>query len=166
VVLPPMDVMKFGRWAICLDQGGAPFSLWQPYEMKGAEIFNEPGSYTWSELTTRDPEGSKIFYNKIFGWVPSDRADGPVTYTMFMLDGVAAAGMMPMAGEMWPPDLPNHWMVYFAVADPDQTAAKAIELGGAAPVAPQDITPGRFAVLNDPQGGHFSIIRMSRDFQM
>ena len=161
VLLQPMDVMKFGRWAVCTDQAGAPFSLWQPYEMKGAEIINEPGGFTWSELTTRDPEGSKTFYGNLFGWLPEDRTTGPVTYTTFKLGGDPAAGMMPMEGEMWPPELPNHWMVYFAVADPDATAEKAVALGGAAPVTPQDIVPGRFAVLNDPQGGHFSIIRMN-----
>ncbi|MGC5022631.1 VOC family protein [Micromonospora sp. DT47] len=165
VIVPPMDVMTQGRFAVVVDQGGAPFGLWQPRDMTGAEIFNQPGSYTWSELTTRDPKGSKEFYNAVFGWVPDDRASEQFTYTTFKLGGDPAAGLMPMEGDLWPPDLPNHWMVYFAVADTDETAAKAVELGGAAPVPPQEIPPGRFAVLTDPQGGHFSIIKMNPDFQ-
>jgi uncharacterized protein len=65
-------------------------------------------------------------------------------------------------GDMWPAELPNHWMVYFAVTDTDAVAARCTELGGQVPVPPTDIPVGRFAVLNDPQGGHFSIIRLAQ----
>jgi predicted enzyme related to lactoylglutathione lyase len=61
---------------------------------------------------------------------------------------------------MWPEWLPAHWMVYFAVDDVDAVAARAAELGGAVSVPPTDIVPGRFAVLGDPQGAVFSVIRM------
>ena len=75
-------------------------------------------------------------------------------YYEFRVDGRGVGGLMPMIGDMWPDDLPNHWMVYFAVDDTDAIAARCVELGGQAPVPPTDIPPGRFAVLTDPQGGH------------
>ncbi len=68
--------------------------------------------------------------------------------------------MMAMVGDEWPADLPAHWMVYFAVADCDTTAARAAELGGVVSVPPNDLPMGRFAVLNDPQGGFFSVIAL------
>jgi hypothetical protein len=68
--------------------------------------------------------------------------------------------MMPM-DESWPAAVPAHWMVYFAVDDTDATAAKAAELGGQVSVPPTDIPPGRFAVLNDPQGAVFSVLKMN-----
>jgi hypothetical protein len=52
-------------------------------------------------------------------------------------------------------------MPYFAVADTDATASLAQELGGSVTVPPTDIPPGRFALLNDPQGGFFSVIRLA-----
>jgi predicted enzyme related to lactoylglutathione lyase len=55
--------------------------------------------------------------------------------------------------------VPNHWHVYFAVDDADATAAKATELGGSVMVAPFDSPVGRMAVLTDPQGAVFSIIK-------
>jgi predicted enzyme related to lactoylglutathione lyase len=160
VLVAPFDVMDQGRMAAFLDQAGAPFSVWQPMSMPGADLFNEPGSLSWNELTTRDPAGSKAFYRGVFGWDAEDEAAGPVTYTTFKLGDRQVAGMMPMVGEEWPADLPPHWMVYFAVADADTTAASATELGGAVSVPPQDIAPGRFAVLNDPQGAVFSVIAL------
>ena len=68
---------------------------------------------------------------------------------------------MQRVGDMWPDDIPHNWMVYLAVADADASAARCAELGGAVPVPPPDIPPGRFAVLNDTQGAHFSILHLA-----
>jgi uncharacterized protein len=155
----PFDVLDLGRMAVFLDQAGAPFSVWQSRAMVGATRFNVPGSLTWNELTTPDPEGSKPFYGAVFGWTAHDIADGPVTYTMWRLDGKPVAGMMPMVGDEWPADLRPHWMVYFAVDNCDTRADQAANLGGVISVPPVDTPRGRLAVLNDPHGAVFSIIK-------
>ena len=160
VLVAPMDVMKYGRMAIFADQAGAVFAVWQANEMGGGEVFNVPGALSWNELTTRDAEGSKDFYPAVFGWTPKDTDMGDMgTYTEWMLGSKSIGGMMPMVGDMWPAEIPSHWMVYFAVADTDAAAAKVTELGGSVPVSPTDIPPGRFAVVADPHGAHFSIIK-------
>jgi predicted enzyme related to lactoylglutathione lyase len=158
VVMSPTDVFDQGRMAFFSDQAGAVFGVWQPMAMTGAELFNVPGTVTWNELTTRDPDGSKAFYDGVFGWEPEDTEMGPVTYTSWKLNGRPIGGMMPMVGDEWPADVPPHWMVYFAVVDPDATATRAVDLGGAVSVPPTDLPQGRFAVLNDPQGAAFSVI--------
>ena len=48
-------------------------------------------------------------------------------------------------------------------ADCDASAARAVELGATQHVAPTDIPPGRFAVLQDPTGPVFSIITFAQD---
>src|SRR4029453_570967 len=68
VLVAPFDVMEQGRMAAFLDQAGAPFSVWEPGTMPGAEVFDEPGALTWNELTTRDIDGSPAFYHPIFAW--------------------------------------------------------------------------------------------------
>jgi hypothetical protein len=161
VLISPFDVMDQGRMGVFLDQSGAAFSVWQPMKMPGAEVFNEPGALSWNELTTRDPDGSKAFYGSVFGWEPQDQPIGPGTYTVWKLNGREIGGMMPMIGDERPADLPPHWMVYFAVEDADATAGRAAELGGAVPVPPSDLPQGRFAVLGDPQGAHFSVIKLN-----
>ena len=69
-------------------------------------------------------------------------------------------GMMEMTPE-WG-DIPPHWGVYFSVEDCDAAAEKVTSLGGVVHRPPADIPgTGRFAVVQDPQGGVFNIITMS-----
>jgi uncharacterized protein len=158
-LLEPMDVLTVGRTAIFLDPTGAAFAVWQPRDHIGAGVVNEPGALCWNELTTRDAEAAKSFYSQVFGWtwepVPMDE----ITYSMFQVDGRVAGGLVTM-NDQWPPEIPAHWMVYFAVDDCDASAAKVSELGGAVSVPPTDIPPGRFAVVNDPHGAMFSVIAL------
>jgi predicted enzyme related to lactoylglutathione lyase len=159
VFMPPVDAGAMGRAAMLFDTEGAHIGLWQPAEFQGAQVVGEPGAYAWSELAVRDIEGATAFYGAMLGWEGDTHPFGPTTYTEWHNPGgPPVAGMIRM-NEHWPAEVPPHWMVYFAVADCDAAAARAVELGGAAPVPPTDIPRGRFAVLNDPQGGHFSVIR-------
>ncbi|MFY1635612.1 VOC family protein [Solwaraspora sp. WMMB335] len=163
VLMPPFDVADRGRAAVFSDPGGATFAAWQPLEMAGAELFNVPGSLCWNELTTRDPDGAKEFYGAVFDWENRDTPFPPIMYTEWLVEQQPVAGMMPMVGDDWPADLPAHWMVYFAVNDCDATAAHARAIGGTVSVPPTDLPHGRFAVLNDPQGAFFSVIRIAGD---
>ena len=158
VLVAPFDVGDQGRMAAFLDQAGAPFSVWQPGTTLGAEIFDVPGALTWNELTTRDIEGSATFYGEVFGWLARDSSVGDIPYVTFELDGETIAGLQPMVGGQWPDDLPPHWMVYFAVTDCDRTAQDAYALGGQVVGPPTSIAIGRYAVIEDPQGGRFSIL--------
>ena len=69
-------------------------------------------------------------------------------------------GMIRM-DEKWPDEVPPHWMTYFAVDDCDAAAAKVTELKGTVLLSPIDIPPGRFAVVEDPQGAAFTIIHIN-----
>ncbi len=82
-------------------------------------------------------------------------------YTMFMHGEVPVAGMMtlpPEAGEA-----PPHWMLYFSVGDCDENVERATQMGARVCATPMDIpTVGRMAVLMDPQGAAFSIIKLDQ----
>ena len=169
VMMEPFDVMDQGRMAVFADPTGAAFCVWEAKASTGARVVNEPGALCWNELTTRDPDGSKAFYSAVFGWNPQPMEDSPVDYTVWQLPGADAdagvGGMMPMVGDMWPKDLPPHWMVYIAVEDTDAAAEKAKGLGGKVMVEPFDTPAGKAAVLNDPGGAAFSIIALSPEAQ-
>jgi uncharacterized protein len=154
----PMTVTDRGRMAMASDQAGAQFSLWQPGTHIGAGIVNETNTFCWNELTTRDKDGSLAFYGAVFGWRAHHHGDSASDYVEFHLDDRSIAGLMPMVGDVWPADLPNHWMVYFAVDDVDAAAARVFDLGGVVAIQPTEILPGRFAVVNDAQGAMFSVI--------
>jgi predicted enzyme related to lactoylglutathione lyase len=60
-----------------------------------------------------------------------------------------------------PTDSTAHWATYITVNDVDEAASKVEPAGGTVIVPPTDMGPGRFAVLQDPQGAVFSVIKMS-----
>jgi uncharacterized protein len=155
-IVEPMDVMDAGRMAFLAHPAGGMVGIWQAGRHKGAELVNEPGAFTWSQLHTRDLDGAAGFYNAVFGWTASDFGGMP----MYSLgeNGVANAMDMPPGT---PDEVPAYWMTIFGSADTDATASKAKELGGQVAVDPFDIeNVGRFAVLADPQGVYFGVISL------
>jgi len=165
VLAEPFDVVDSGRMAVFQDPGGAAFSVWEARQHKGAGIVGEPGTIGWNELAAHDIERAKTFYGQVFGWEAHDMdMGGGNLYTVWRLPGGDENGLgggMAM-GDQYPPGTPDHWMVYFDVADCDASAAKVTELGGTIVAPPMDIpNVGRFAVCNGPHGEAFSIIAPS-----
>ena len=161
-LVEPWDIRDLGRMAAFADPGGAAFSVWQPNQHHGSGLANEPGAFTWNELTVRDLDTTIPFYGAVFGWVAeqTDMGEGRL-YTTWKLsaDGRGIAGARPMVGDQWPADLPDHWLVYFAVEDCDAALARVVELGGTAATEPMDVANvGRFAVVKGPQGEVFAIL--------
>jgi predicted enzyme related to lactoylglutathione lyase len=157
-----MDVMDVGRMAIFADPTGGVFGVWQAGNHKGAGIVNEPGSLSWNELATRQPEAAAAFYPAVFGWEPQEHdMGGGMVYTEWLLGGKSIGGMTPMDDSI-PAGTPTHWRVYFAVADADATAAKTADMGGTVHLQPMDIPQGRIATLSDPQGAFFNIIGLAQ----
>lgn len=159
VMLPSMDVPGAGRMAIITDPTGAMLGLWQPREHKGAAVVNEPDTYAWNELRTRDIGAALAFYTDVFGWeYETMPMEGTDYHVIKGGDEGGLGGLMPMP-QGFPEQVPNHWGVYFTVADADATAAKAKELGGTIVQGPDDTPIGRMASVHDPHGGNFSILQ-------
>ncbi|HYW87766.1 MAG TPA: VOC family protein [Chloroflexota bacterium] len=159
VVMEPFDVMQAGKMAGFLDPAGAFICVWQPGQHQGAEIVNAPGGFTWNELQTRDAEAAKQFYPKTFGWGIKENAYEGGTYIEWTVNGKSIAGCMQM-GDNFPPNVPSHWLVYFAVDDADAAVSKIQQLGGRVMMGPMDSPAGRFAVVADPQGAAFAVIKL------
>jgi len=159
VLVEPFAVRDRARLALCADGAGATFGVWQAGARQGAQLCIEPGTFCWIELACRDGDAAKTFYGDVFGWKGTTTALEGTSYSEFAAGASSVAGMILMT-DQWPPDLPAHWMVYFAVEDCDVVADHVQRLGGRVAVPPTDIEPGRFAVVNDPQGNTFSIIAM------
>jgi hypothetical protein len=155
----PFDVSDVGRMAVIQDPTGAVFALWQAGTHKGAAVVNVPNSFCWNELATPDTAKAGDFYTGLFGWGKKVQQMGPMTYTSFMNGDRPAGGMYSPTPDMGP--VPPHWLVYFAVDDTDAKVEKAKELGAKIIVPPADIpNTGRFAVIQDPQGAVFGIIKL------
>jgi len=157
----PFDVMDAGRMATVQDPTGAVFCIWQAKNSPGAGVLGEAGALCWTELMTSDAGKARAFYTGLFGWKTEEKPMGPgMTYTIFKNGDVQAGGMMQTTKEMG--GVPSHWLVYFAVSDCDATFAQGTSMGAKVTVPPTDIPDvGRFALLQDPQGAHFAIIKLN-----
>jgi hypothetical protein len=156
----PFDVFDVGRMAVVQDPTRAVFALWQAGTHKGAGVANVPNSFCWNELATPDTTKAGDFYTGLFGWEKNVQDMGSLIYTSFMNGDRPAGGMYKPTPEMG--EIPPHWLVYFAVNDTDEKARKAAALGAKTIVPPSDIPEvGRFAVIQDPQGAVFGIIKLN-----
>jgi uncharacterized protein len=181
-LMDPFDVLDAGRMGVFADPAGAVFCLWQPNLHRGAQLVNEPNTWNWSDLNTRDPKGAQNFYGAVFGW-RADAADlETLGFTFWRLPGYgdflamgdpdlrrrqADAGVPPgfadaiaafvvIAADQ-AAEVASHWSVTFAVDDTDAAAARAVELGGRVVSPPVDTPPVRRAVLADPHGAVFAV---------
>ena len=157
----PFDVEGIGRMAAVMDPGGVVFALWEARGHIGARLVGEDHALCWTELVTKEPDRARVFYSGLFGWTCKASTTASVEYYEIYREDLPIGGLLPMKGQWWG-DVPPHWMPYFQVPDCDAAVSTATGLGGGAVVAPIDIPDvGRFAVLRDDQGAHFSVIAMA-----
>jgi uncharacterized protein len=179
-VIEPFDVLDAGRMALLADREGAVFSVWEARSHFGARLVNEPGTWNFSELNTRDPAAAAAFYGAVFGWETTGFDAGDAgEFTMFRRPGYgeylmerdpelrerqatveaptgfedAVAWLIRMRDDQ---DAPPHWSVTFAVGDADAAAERAQALGGRVLMPPMDAPWVRMTVLSDPQGATFT----------
>jgi len=118
---------------------------------------HQPGTFCWVELGTTDQDAAKHFYGSLFEWSFVDYPMGPGEfYTMFQLDGRTAGAAYKMGDRE--AGVPPHWNLYVSVEDADAIAARAVQLGGKAPMGVGDVgANGRMAVILDPAGAVFCL---------
>jgi uncharacterized protein len=163
VMMEARDVMDAGRMAVFTDPAGAALGLWQANQFSGAERFNVPNSLCWNDVITRDPEACRAFYPAVFDWKPTAPTFDPSGgYTIWeRSDGSPIGGMAPMTDEFFPPEIPSHWAICFAVADTDAIVTQVTELGGQIAMPAMDCPIGRFAGFVDPQGAAFTVMQLA-----
>ncbi len=161
VMMPAMQVMDAGEMAIFTDPAGAAFSVWKAGQHIGAEVGNEPNTYSWNELMTRDIDASLAFYSDVFGWTYDPQDMGPMGTYHVIAGGESGGlgGLMAMPPDL-PDQVPNHWGVYFMVADTAATIEAITGAGGQIVMGPMTIPGvGTSATAHDPAGGSFSILQ-------
>ena len=163
MIAPPFDVGDQGRMAVFADPSGAVISGWQQ-AASGTNMSrftaNEPGAFGWAELNARNVATVVPFYENVFGWtvVESEMGPGPAAVSRVPQGDDSILGAWEMNAQM-PPTMPSYWQIYFDVDDVDAAHAKALSLGATEMVAPQDFPGGQFAILSDPQGASFAVLK-------
>jgi predicted enzyme related to lactoylglutathione lyase len=152
-----------GRMSTFQDPVGAFVSVWQPTRMGGFQAQGDK-AFAWAELNARGRDSALAFYQTVFGWGirrSEIAADSP-DYVEFLVEGESVAGAAELNPQA-PAGIQNYWLVYFGVDDVDVAFDKAIGLGASQMIEPQDFPGGRFAILTDPQGAVFGLLKGEPD---
>ena len=87
-VAGPGDALM-GRMAVLADPSGGLFGVWEPHEHIGSGIANEPVSFAWNELLSRDAQASRDFFAQVFGyeWAAMPGTPDGMEYFTAKVDG-------------------------------------------------------------------------------
>jgi hypothetical protein len=121
---------------------------------------NPQGDFIWYELMTPDAEGAKAFYDAVVGWSFGEAASEFNGYRMInTADGGMAGGVLPLTDEMQQHGARPAWLGYIHVTDVDGSVA-GIEKAGGKGLMTHDIpNVGRIAMVTDPQGAPFYVMK-------
>ena len=108
----------------------------------------------WIDLSSKDADGSRQFYSKLFGWTVDVQGPEAGGYGLARLGGKDIAGIGPAQD----PNAPTAWSVYIGTRDANATAKQVGAEGGKVIAPPFDVLDqGRIAVFQDPSGAFISV---------
>lgn len=112
--------------------------------------------FDWHELQTRDCARALRFYEAFCGWTTADASGGsPRERHLCSLEGLAIGAVTISQA---PPHVPAFWLPFLAVADLDDSVARARTLGARVLREPAPMPgAGRLAVAVDPRGALFGL---------
>ena len=119
------------------------------------------GSHIWYELMTRDPDAATRFYGAVVpGWSIGEPIGGDQDYRMINRgDGGMAGGVLRITDEMGSHGARPVWLGYVGTDDVGATVAQAEAKGGTTLMSAFDIPQGRIAMVADPQGNPFYVMK-------
>lgn len=121
---------------------------------------NKHGDFIWYELMTPEPDAATAFYEPLLGWSVSPPRDPDFDYREVKASEGHVGGFLRLTPDMIDGGAGPAWVGYLAVDDVDAAAAAIERDGGTIHVSPRDIPDvGRFAMVADPQGAVFYIMR-------
>lgn len=123
---------------------------------------NPVGSFIWYELMTPDPDAAGKFYGSVVGWKvgPRPAAPGAQDYRMIMRsDGGSAGGVMNLTPDMLKHGARPTWLGYLNVKDVDAATRAITADGGKVLMARMDLPVGQIAMVADPMGTPFYVMR-------
>ncbi|MGD9946535.1 MAG: VOC family protein [Burkholderiaceae bacterium] len=125
---------------------------------------NAQGEFIWYELLTSDVQGAAGFYGAVLGWRARSAGEDMGGYQLLSAGGVDVAGLMKLPDEAAGNGMRPGWLGYIGVNDVDAMASDVAASGGRQYMPPTDIPGvGRFAMLADPQGIAFYVMRGAMD---
>ena len=124
---------------------------------------NTTGGWIWYELMTGDPDAAAKFYDAVVGWkisgAPAPEAGGIDYRYIARSDGGSAGGVLRLNKDMTDNGARPCWLGYIHVADVDAAVAAIVADGGKSLMPAFDLPVGRIAMVADPQGAPFYVMK-------
>jgi len=120
------------------------------------------GTPIWYELMTKDPLAARRFYSAVAGWQIDEfaPADSTMDYRMISASDSLVGGVFRLTDDMCRHGASACWMMYIGVDDVDACVTAIVSAGGAVQLTAFDIpNVGRIAMVSDPQGAPFYVMR-------
>jgi uncharacterized protein len=117
---------------------------------------NPAGSFIWYELMTTDASAASDFYSGLLGWKISDDPH----YAHITASEGMVGGVLPLTPEMTSGGARPAWIGYINVEDVDRAVAAIEAQQGRVLMPARDMeNVGRMAMVTDPQGAPFYVMR-------
>ncbi|MFE7033081.1 VOC family protein [Streptomyces sp. NPDC057621] len=146
IVTTPVPVGPYGIGALAADPEGAVFGLWEAGTHPGFGGSRGTGTFSWVELYSRDTATADAFYPGLF----REALFGP---------GVTREFGRAHISDVYPAEMPPHFLVHFGVQDCEAALGAVARLGGRVQAPPFDTSYGRVAVVSDNQGASFALLQ-------
>ncbi|MFS8200537.1 VOC family protein [Streptomyces sp. CWNU-52B] len=157
IVTTPVAVGPYGTAALAADPEGAVFGLWEAGTHPGfghrtggtggtdrSGATGRTGAFDWVELYARDTAVAEAFYPGLF----RDALFGPGATREFGRAHIS---------DVFPAEMPPHFLVHFGVRDCEALLGTVTRLGGRVRVPAFETSYGRVAVVSDDQGASFAL---------
>lgn len=123
---------------------------------------NRHGTPIWYELMCRDPLAAGRFYSAVVGWHIDEAppAGSTMDYRMIGAGDGMVGGVFKLTDDMCKQGAAPCWMMYVGVDDVDASVSAITAAGGSVLLPAFDIpNVGRIAMVSDPQGAPFYVMR-------
>lgn len=158
----PTAIGNHAAGSVVADPTGAVLALLRPDEFRGIGEVGLPGYPAWFELHSTEATASIRFLERVFGLETDAVADEPgFRYsTMRDAEGETVFGVLDLDGIV-PAGSRSSWTVYFGSSDVEADVSRARERGASVALEPVDTPHGRVAILVDPTGAVFGLVRVT-----
>jgi predicted enzyme related to lactoylglutathione lyase len=146
-----------GALALAATLGGCASGVQAP-PAEALTSTRTPGRFVWHDLVTQDLAASKKFYGGLLGWTFDEVPGSKGRYVVIRQGGAAIGGIAEVKRGL----NVSQWVSHISTDDVDRAVAAATAAGGGIAVKPFDVGQrARVAVLTDPQGAPFGVVRLN-----
>jgi predicted enzyme related to lactoylglutathione lyase len=118
------------------------------------------GQIIWHELIAPDVDAARAFYPRIVGWTVDEMTVEGIDHSVLNTPSGSAAAIVASGKRDGERPGAQGWVSYVKVDDVDAATDAALALNASTLLSPRTATGvGRFAILADPQGASFGLLR-------